>query len=85
MYVNMALVSAYRSYAKWVLRTKTSTLPAQDNRWLSGPPTELCNYHDNYSQQRPDSAQWLGQIKNKVFASQSLYGALLLTEGVVSK
>ena len=20
------------------------------------PPTELCNYHDNHSQQRPDSA-----------------------------
>ena len=24
------------------------------------------NYHDNHSQQRPDSSQWLGKIKNKV-------------------
>ena len=24
--------------------------------WLSAPPPELCNYHDNHSQQRRDSA-----------------------------
>ena len=56
IYVNMASVSVYRSYAKCVLGTKTLTLPTQDNRWLSAPPTELCNYHDNHSQQKRDSA-----------------------------
>ena len=25
---------------------------------MSAPPTELCNYHDNHSQQRPNSAGW---------------------------
>ena len=52
----MASLSVYRSYAKCVLGSKTLTLPAQDNGWLSAPPTELCTYHDNHSQQRPDSA-----------------------------
>ena len=84
-YVNMGLVSIYRSYTKCVLGTKTLTLPTQDNGWLYAPSTELCNYHDNHSQQRPDSAQWLGQSKNNVRASQSLYRTLLLSEGVVSK
>ena len=56
IYENMVLMSVYRSYAKCVLGTKTLTLPTQDNGWLSAPPTELCNYHDNHSQQRPDSA-----------------------------
>ena len=78
----MASVSVYRSCAKCVLGTKTLALPTQDNGWLSAPPTELCNYHDNHSQQRPDA---VGQINNKVLASQSLYWTLLLTEGVVSK
>ena len=62
-YVNMGLVSVYRSYTKCVLGTKTLTLPTQDNGWLYAPSTELCNYHDNHSQQRPDSAQWLGQVR----------------------
>ena len=75
-------VSTDRSYAKCVLGTKTLTLPTQDNGWLSAPPTELCNYHDKHSQQRPDTA---GQINNKVLASQSLYWTPLLTEGIVSK
>ena len=57
----MASVSVYRSSAKYVLGTKTLTLPTQDtgymyHRQLSAPPPELCNYHDNHSQQRPDSA-----------------------------
>ena len=56
IYENMVLMSVYKSYAKCVLGTKTLTLPTQDNGWLSAPPTELCNYHDNHSQQRPDSA-----------------------------
>ena len=56
IYENMASVGVYRSYAKCVLGTKTLTLPTQDNEWLSAPPTELCNYHDNNSQQRPDLA-----------------------------
>ena len=56
IYENMASVSVYRPYAKCVHGTKTLTLPTQDNAWLSVPPTELCNYHDNHSQQRPDSA-----------------------------
>ena len=81
IYENMTLVSVYRSepyrsYAKCVLGIKTFdlTLPTQDNGWLSTPPTELCNYHDNHSQQRPDSA---GQTKKKVVASQNLYWTLL--------
>ena len=56
IYENMVWMSVYRSYAKCVLGTKTLTLPTQDNGWLSGPPTELCSYHDNHSQQWPDSA-----------------------------
>ena len=52
----MISVSVYRSYAKYVLGTKSLTLPTQDNGWLSAPPTELLNYRDNRSQQRPDSA-----------------------------
>ena len=44
IYVNMASVSVYRSYAKYVLRTKTFIFPTQDNGWLSVPATELCNY-----------------------------------------
>ena len=31
---------------------------------MSAPPTELCNYHDNYSQQRPDSAGQ-GKVKRR--------------------
>ena len=56
IYVNMASVSVYRSSAKYVLGTKTLTLPTHNTGWMSAPPTELCNYHDNHSQQRPDSA-----------------------------
>ena len=77
-------MSVYRSYAKCVFGTKTLTLPTQDNGWLSAPPTELCNYHDNHSKQRPDSAGE-GKLRTKVLTSQSLYWTLLLTEGVVSK
>ena len=50
----MASVSVYRCYAKYVLGTKTLTLPTQDTGALSAPPTEFCNYHDNHYQQRPD-------------------------------
>ena len=39
-----------------VLRISPS--PPRTLGLLSAPPTELCNYHDNYSQQRPDSADW---------------------------
>ena len=56
IYVNMASVSVYRSYSKYVLGTKTLTLPTQENGLLFAPPSELCNYQDNHSQQRPDSA-----------------------------
>ena len=84
IYENMASVSVHMSYAKCVLGTKTLTLPTQDNGWLSAPPTELCNYHDNHSKQRPDSAGE-GKLRTKVRTSQSLYWTLLLTEGVVSK
>ena len=56
IYVNMASVSVYRSSAKYVLGTKTLSLPTHDTGWMSAPPTELCDYHDNHSQQRPDSA-----------------------------
>ena len=51
----MASVSVYKSSANYVLGTgtKTLTLPTQDTGWLSVPPTELRNYNDNYSQQRP--------------------------------
>ena len=52
----MAAANDYRSSAKYVLVTKTLTLPTQDTRGLSAPPTDLCNYHYNYSQQSPDSA-----------------------------
>ena len=52
----MASVSVYRSNAMYVLGTKTLTLPNQDGGWKSAPPTQLCNYHDNHCQQRPDSA-----------------------------
>ena len=37
-----------------VLRISPS--PPRTLGLLSALPTELCNYHDNYSQQRPDSA-----------------------------
>ena len=33
-----------KEFPKYVLGTKTLTLPTQDNGWLSVPPTELCNY-----------------------------------------
>ena len=64
IYEHQASVSVYRSYAKCVLGTKTLTLPTQDNGWLSAPPTELCNYHDNHSQQRPDSAGY-GKLRTR--------------------
>ena len=48
----MASVRFYRSYAKFVLGTKTLILPAQDNGWLSVPPTELCNYQQQQQQQQ---------------------------------
>ena len=41
IYVNMASVSVYRSYAKCVLGTKTLILPTQDNGWLSVPGLPL--------------------------------------------
>ena len=47
----MAAVSVYRSYAKCVLGSKTLILPTQDNRWLSVPPTELCNDQQQQQQQ----------------------------------
>ena len=56
IYVNMASVSVYRSYSKCVPDTKTLILPTQENGLLFAPSSELCNYHDNHSQQRPDSA-----------------------------
>ena len=56
IYVNMASVSVYRSSAKYVLGTKTLTLPTHDTGWMSAPPPELCDYHDNHAQQGPDSA-----------------------------
>ena len=52
IYVNMASVSVYRSYAKCVLRTKTLIFPNQDNGWLSVPATELCNYQQQQQQQQ---------------------------------
>ena len=52
IYVNMASVSVYRSYAKYVLRTKTFIFPTQDNGWLSVPATELCNYQQQQQQQQ---------------------------------
>ena len=67
----MTAVNVYRSSAKYVLGTKTLTLPTQNTGWLSAHPIDLCNYHYNYSQQNPDSAG-LGQSKNKVLASQSI-------------
>ena len=46
-------MSVYSSYAKCVLRTKTLNPPmAQDNGWLSVPPTELRNYHHQQQQQQ---------------------------------
>ena len=51
----MASVSVYSSSAKYVLGTKNFTLPTQDTGYLSAPPPQLCNYHDNCCQQRPDS------------------------------
>ena len=85
IYVNMASKSVYRSYAKFVLGTKTLTLPTQDNGWLSTPPTELCNYHDNHSHQRPDSAGY-GKLRTRYLpVKASSEHALLLTERVVSK
>ena len=48
----MASVRFYRSYAKFVLGTKTLILPTQDNGWLSVPPTELCNYQQQQQQQQ---------------------------------
>ena len=56
----MASVSVYRSNAMYALGTKTLTLPNQDGGWKSAPPTQLCNYHDNHCQQRPD---WAGSGK----------------------
>ena len=54
MYVNMASVSHYRSYAKCgVLGTKTLT--SHPGHWESATPTEVCNYQDNHSQQRHNS------------------------------
>ena len=53
----MAAVSVYRSYAKCVLGCKTLILPTQDNRWLSVPPTELCNYQQQQQQQNSINKQ----------------------------
>ena len=66
----MISVSVYRSYAKYVLGTKSLTLPTQDNGWLSAPPTELLNYRDNRSQQRPDSAGW-GKVRTRYSAVEA--------------
>ena len=60
----MASVSVYRSNAMYALGTKTLTLPNQDPGWKSAPPTQLCNYHHNHCQQRPD---WscLGKVQTR--------------------
>ena len=63
IYENTASVSVYGSHAKSLLGTKTLTLPTQNNGWLSASPIEPCNYHDNHSQQRPDSAGCTCQSK----------------------
>ena len=53
----MDSVSVYRSSAKYVLGTKNFTLSTEDTGLLSAPPpSELCNYYDNFCQQTPDSA-----------------------------
>ena len=59
----MTSVSVYRSYAKYVFGTNTLTFPTHDNGWLSAPPTELFDYHDNRSH---------GGLIQLVLASQSL-------------
>ena len=56
IYENMASASGYRSCAMRALGAKTLTLLTKDNGWLSAPSTELCNYHDNLSQQMQDLA-----------------------------
>ena len=78
----MASVSVLRSYVKGVLGTKTFILPTQ---WVT-----VCTFH--WALQLSWQSflaeawfSWLGQIKTKVLASQSLHWTLLLTEGVVSK
>ena len=64
IYINMAALSVYGSSAKYVFGTKTLTLPTKDSGWLSASRTDLCNYHDNYSQQNPDSAAW-GNVRTR--------------------
>ena len=57
MYIWLNLCKhGFNENAKCVLGTKTLSHPTQDNGWLPAPPTELCNYHDNHSEERPDSA-----------------------------
>ena len=58
----MASVSVYRSYAKYVLDTKTLILPTQDNGWLSAPPTELCNYQKQQQQQQKNFNKKLTEV-----------------------
>ena len=77
-------MSVYRSYAKCVLGTKTLTLPTQDNGRLSGPPTELCSYHDNHSQQWPDSA-CQGKLRTRQLPVEASTEHCCFTQGVVSK
>ena len=60
----MASVSVYRSNAMYALGTKTLTVPNQDPGWKSAPPTQLCNYHHNHWQQRPDWA-CLGKVQTR--------------------
>ena len=77
-------MSVYKSYAKCVLGTKTLTLPTQDNGRLSGPPTELCSYHDNHSQQWPDSA-CQGKLRTRQLPVEASTEHCCFTQGVVSK
>ena len=60
----MASVSVDRSNAMYALGTKTLTLPNQDPGWKSAPPTQLCNYHHNHCQERPDWA-CLGKVQTR--------------------
>ena len=82
----MAPVRFYRSYAKCVLGTKTlMILPTQDDRWLSVPATELCNYQQqqqNFINKQINLQKYCPQLARLFKAGQCVQNIKIETKAI---